>query len=105
MKKSLIALGMTGTMILAGTSMAMAEDKPYDGTNLVFWMQAYGSDPSIQRAALDKVTADFQEQTGISVEYNIVDWGSVHHRSGHLPAQVVKHRMWQIFSLPSHWQP
>ena len=76
MKKSLIALGMTGTMILAGTSMAMAEDKPYDGTNLVFWMQAYGSDPSIQRAALDKVTADFQEQTGISVEYNIVDWGS-----------------------------
>lgn len=56
--------------------MAMAEDKPYDGTNLVFWMQAYGSDPSIQRAALDKVTADFQEQTGISVEYNIVDWGS-----------------------------
>lgn len=76
MKKSLIALGMTGTMILAGTSMVMAEDKPYDGTNLVFWMQAYGSDPSIQRAALDKVTADFQEQTGISVEYNIVDWGS-----------------------------
>lgn len=56
--------------------MVMAEDKPYDGTNLVFWMQAYGSDPSIQRAALDKVTADFQEQTGISVEYNIVDWGS-----------------------------
>ncbi len=76
MKKSLIALGMTGTMILAGTSMVMAEDKPYDGTNLVFWMQAYGSDPSIQRAALDKVTADFQEQTGISVEYNIVDWNS-----------------------------
>lgn len=76
MKKSLIALGMTGTMILAGTSMVMAEDKLYDGTNLVFWMQAYGSDPSIQRAALDKVTADFQEQTGISVEYNIVDWGS-----------------------------
>lgn len=76
MRKSLIALGMTGTMILAGTSMVMAEDKPYDGTNLVFWMQAYGSDPSIQRAALDKVTADFQEQTGISVEYNIVDWGS-----------------------------
>ena len=76
MKKSLIALGMTGTMILAGTSMVMAEDKPYDGTNLVFWMQAYGSDPSIQRAALDKVTADFEEQTGISVEYNIVDWGS-----------------------------
>ena len=76
MKKSLIALGMTGTMILAGTSMVMAEDKPYDGTNLVFWMQAYGSDPSIQRAALDKVTADFEEQTGISVEYNIVDWNS-----------------------------
>ena len=76
MKNSLIALGMTGTMILAGTSMVVAEDKPYDGTNLVFWMQAYGSDPSIQRAALDKVTADFQEQTGISVEYNIVDWGS-----------------------------
>lgn len=76
MKKSLIALGMTGTMILAGTSVVMAEDKPYDGTNLVFWMQAYGSDPSIQREALDKVTSDFQEKTGISVEYNIVDWGS-----------------------------
>ena len=80
MKKSLIALGLAGTMALSGTSLVMAEEKPYDGTNIVFWMQSYGSDPSIQRAAMDKVTADFQEQTGISVEYNIVDWSSANQK-------------------------
>lgn len=76
MKKSLVALGLAGTMMFSGTLGALAEEKPYDGTNLVFWMQSYGSDPSIQRAAMDKVTADFLEKTGISVEYNIVDWNS-----------------------------
>lgn len=79
-KKSLVALGMAGIMTVAAPSMVMAEEKPYDGTNLVFWMQAYGSDPSIQREAMDKITADFLEETGISVEYNIIDWGSANQK-------------------------
>ena len=41
-KKALVALGMAGIMAVAAPSMVMAEEKPYDGTNLVFWMQAYG---------------------------------------------------------------
>lgn len=80
MKKTLIALSMVGTMLVANSAAVMAEEKPYEGTELVFWMQAYGADPSIQREALDKVTADFLEKTGISVEYNIIDWGSANQK-------------------------
>lgn len=77
-KKRYLATGMAiVTALSAAAGMtAFAEEKPYEGTELTFWMQAYGSDPSIQREALDKVTADFEELTGISVEYSIVDWNS-----------------------------
>ena len=51
-------------------------DKPYEGTQLTFWMQPYGEDPSIQTATLDKITAEFYEKTGITVNYTINDWGS-----------------------------
>lgn len=36
-----------------------AGEKPYEGTELNFWMQSYGNDPSNQTKAMDKVTADF----------------------------------------------
>lgn len=54
---------------------AMAEaDKPYAGTTITFWMQKYGGDPATQPAALDQLAAAFYEETGITVEYSIVDW-------------------------------
>lgn len=45
-----------------------AKEKPYDGTELTFWMQSYGNDPSNQTEAMDKVTSDFLEKTGIDLE-------------------------------------
>ncbi len=53
----------------------MAED-----VELTFWMQSYGSDPSVQREALDKLTAEFKEQTGITVNYVINDWNSANQK-------------------------
>lgn len=79
--RSLAAMVLVGTMIACTMPLtAMAEDKPYEGTTLTFWNQAYGSDPSIQREALDKVTSDFYDKTGITVEYNIVDWNSANQK-------------------------
>ena len=85
-KKMYLAMGMVLASVVStvGSVPVMAEDSSYvyeptteyEGTTLTFWMQSYGSDPSIQREAMDKVTSDFQELTGISVEYNIVDWNS-----------------------------
>lgn len=63
-----------------GADTAEGTEKPYDGVELTFWMQSYGSDPSIQRAALDKVTADFKEKTGITVNYAINDWSSANQK-------------------------
>ena len=63
-------------MLVAAAFGACAEsDKPYAGETITFWMQKYGADPAAQPAALDKLTADFYEKTGIKVEYSIVDWG------------------------------
>lgn len=63
-------------MLVAAAFGACAEsDKPYAGETITFWMQKYGADPATQPAALDKLTADFYEKTGIKVEYSIVDWG------------------------------
>lgn len=80
-RNSLLALGIVSAMIAGCVTVSAEEaEKPYDGTELTFWMQSYGSDPSIQRAALDKVTADFREKTGISVEYSIIDWNSANQK-------------------------
>ncbi len=64
-----LAMGMFATL-------AMAEaDKPYAGQEITFWMQKYGADPENQAKMLDKMTAEFEELTGIKVTYSIVDWG------------------------------
>lgn len=57
-----------------------AGEKPYEGTELNFWMQSYGNDPSNQTKAMDKVTADFFEKTGIQVNYVINDWSSANQK-------------------------
>ena len=57
-----------------------AGEKPYGGTELTFWMQSYGNDPSNQTKAMDKVTADFFEKTGIQVNYVINDWSSANQK-------------------------
>ncbi len=46
-----------------------------DGKTITFTMQKYGSDPSAQDNALKEITARFKEETGITVEYSLIDWG------------------------------
>lgn len=60
----------------ADTSESETSEKPYEGTTITFWMQPYGNDPSLQTAFLDEITADFYDQTGITVDYTITDWSS-----------------------------
>lgn len=75
--KKLVALLLAMLMTLGlCTSLAMAEgDKPYEGQEIMFWMQKYGPDPEKQSVMLDEMTADFLDKTGIKVNYSIVDWG------------------------------
>lgn len=92
-RKTLVALGLVMALTAGcltgcgqekkegqGNEQSADSDKPYDGTELTFWMQPYGTDPSIQRKALDKVTADFKEATGITVDYTINDWNSANQK-------------------------
>ena len=56
------------------------ESTANDGAELTFWMQPYGTDPAIQRQAMDKITEDFKESTGITVNYAINDWNSANQK-------------------------
>ena len=70
---SLVVVLMTVLGLLAGG--AYAEDKPYAGQEITFWMQKYGNDPDRQAKMLDQMTAEFLELTGITVNYSLIDWG------------------------------
>lgn len=75
MKKVTLFLLVAAVLVSMIGLGAFAEgDKPYAGTTISFWMQKYGGDPASQPAALDQLTAAFYEETGIKVEYSIVDW-------------------------------
>ena len=113
MKQKTAALGLSLMMALvclsgcgqggqdAGSGGENAGDssQPYGGTELTFWMQPYGTDPSIQRAAMDKITGDFEEETGIKVSYTINDWNSANQKLT-LACTGERRRMWPTFSLP-----
>jgi len=45
------------------------------GVTISFWMQRYGQNPAVQDAWMDDVVARFYEQTGITVEVTVIDWG------------------------------
>ena len=72
--------GQGGQDAGSGGENAGDSSQPYGGTELTFWMQPYGTDPSIQRAAMDKITGDFEEETGIKVSYTINDWNSANQK-------------------------
>ncbi len=40
-----------------------------------FWMQQYGDEPAAQKSFLDRITNQFNQETGINVKYSIIDWG------------------------------
>ena len=72
--------GQGGQDAGSGGENAGDSSQPYGGTELTFWMQPYGTDPSIQRAAMDKITGDFEAETGIKVSYTINDWNSANQK-------------------------
>lgn len=45
------------------------------GKTITFTMQKYGNDATAQEEVLKEMTAAFKEETGITVEYSIIDWG------------------------------
>lgn len=92
-QKTIVAAGLTLAMAVTaftgckesgGQTAAQSgggnSEQPYAGTELTFWMQPYGSDPSVQRQAMDKVTEDFEKETGIKVNYTINDWSSANQK-------------------------
>lgn len=89
-RRKLIVWGIVGIMTVgclygcgnkAGEKARSADkDKPYSGIELSFWMQPYGTDPAIQRKAMDKITEDFKTKTGITVNYSINDWNSANQK-------------------------
>ena len=79
-RKMFLSITLATVLSITGSVPVLAEENSFEGTELTFWMQPYGSDPAIQREAMDKVTADFKESTGITVNYNIVDWNSANQK-------------------------
>lgn len=45
------------------------------GKSITFTMQKYGSDASAQEKVLKEMTEAFKAETGITVNYSIIDWG------------------------------
>jgi ABC-type sugar transport system, periplasmic component len=46
---------------------------------LSFWMQSYG-DRTAQAEAMDSIVDQFKQETGIEVEYEIIDWNSANQK-------------------------
>ncbi len=73
--KKFVTLLLALILVLSAVSAVAEADKPLAGKTITYWMQAYGGDPAAQSAMLDKLVAEFYEETGITVEYSLVDWG------------------------------
>lgn len=76
--KKLTSFLLTLLLVVAAFGACAESDKPYAGETITYWMQKYGTSPDTQIKALDQLTADFYEKTGIKVEYSLVDWGQAH---------------------------
>lgn len=72
--KKFVLLLLALLMVVSSFAVLAEAEKPYEGTTITFWMQKYGADPASQPATIEKLAAAFYEETGITVEYSIVDW-------------------------------
>lgn len=62
----------------AGGNKAAGNEVKSD-VKLSFWMQSYG-DRTEQANAMDSIVAQFKEETGIEVEYDIIDWNTANQK-------------------------
>ncbi len=71
MKKcvSIFLLLAITTMVFAGGAQETQEK------SVTFWMQAYG-DRAEQVAAMDTIAENFKAETGINLDYEIIDWSN-----------------------------
>lgn len=83
MKKMNKIVGILMVMVLCTGLVACGKSSEKEksggeasGNEITFWMQKYGSDPAVQDKLMQEITADFKEQTGITVNYSIIDWDS-----------------------------
>lgn len=50
--------------------------KQFEGQTVTFWVNKYGSDPSVQEQVLKELADSFKEETGATIEYSIIDWSA-----------------------------
>ena len=81
---AVLAALMLSTFAACGSSDKPATDNSgaaggdtgdLSGKTITFTMQKYGSDASAQEKVLKEMTEAFKEETGITVNYSIIDWG------------------------------
>ena len=65
-----VTLLLTASTVFAGGTGEEAPSK-----SVTFWMQAYG-DRAEQVDAMDEIARRFWEETGISLDYEIIDWSN-----------------------------
>ena len=70
----LVAVGCKNSSGSTSTNTSTSSTKL--GGSITFWMQKYGNDPSAQTKFLNKITKDFKAQTGVTVNYSILDWST-----------------------------
>ena len=58
-----------------GSGSAGGDTGDLSGKTITFTMQKYGNDASAQDKVLKEMTEAFKEETGITVNYSIIDWG------------------------------
>lgn len=81
---ALLAVSMLATFAACGQDDKPANDGSgsaggdagdLSGKTITFTMQKYGNDASAQDKVLKEMTEAFKEETGITVNYSIIDWG------------------------------
>jgi multiple sugar transport system substrate-binding protein len=62
-------------VLLAGSVVFAAGTKEPQAKSVSFWMQAYG-DRAEQMVAMDTIARNFKAETGITLNYEIIDWSN-----------------------------
>jgi len=63
-------------VLLVGTFVFAAGSQETKEKSVTFWMQAYG-DRAEQMTAMDTIASNFKAETGIALNYEIIDWSNV----------------------------
>lgn len=62
-------------LLIAGTLLFASGAQETQERSVTFWMQAYG-DRAEQMEAMDTIAENFKSETGITLDYEIIDWSN-----------------------------